>query len=623
MDWIRTDNQGIFEGGNQSFEPIVRSFVDNPLEFISTGGHQVNRNLDGELHRVYFRGMHQRWVVDHTSCTLLQANSEGIERQEFPPQLFWKVIPEHLVEIDHPPHLSQYVGYIGYLGYELSRLLEKYAYRDDWGKEPLLILEFPTEILVHTPHNFHYLQIDLPTLPRSKLSLTGHQHSAVRKTVTFNDYIASIRNIKEHIVKGDIYQANYTQQFSVPAPSDPLELYRMITNSQNLPHAAYLTYNDFHVLSLSPELFIRIENGVVTTKPIKGTRPRGASPQEDQRLMGELSASEKDLAELSMIVDLLRNDIGKSSLSGSVEVVDHAVIESYENVHHLVSTIRAQIKPNFQASWRLLLRALPGGSISGVPKIRALEIIEQEEIVPRGIYTGNIGFLGLSGDFELNIAIRTITINAESAVFHAGGGIVYDSDPLEEYLESLYKARHIVNYLGSSFAGHLQWFDGEMINSTDEVIPTTEGGFETILVTDGVISHLEDHRRRLERTIEYYNLDVTLPDTTVIQQFLSLNLANQGRFRLNISAWRDQESHILMKISPYVPPKFPLALIIYPDAITVPEAVTHGLKSLDYSSYSTATQLAMDTNAWDSIIFDTDSNLLEGGRSTIYLLIEG
>ncbi len=240
-----------------------------------------------------------------------------------------------------------------------------------------------------------------------------------------------------------------TSPSALPArsPPPPGSLYCRLRRINPAPFAAYLNYPELTVASASPERFLQVRGGQVETRPIKGTRRRGKDPLEDASLRQDLVNSEKDRAELVMIVDLERNDIGRVCRFGSVHVPELICLEEYPTVWHLVSTVRGTLEAGKDIS-DLLKASFPGGSITGAPKIRAMEIIEELEPVKRGVYTGSIGYLGFDGSCDLNIVIRTFVIKDQVAYFHAGGAIVSDSDPDAEYWETIYKARALMQALG-------------------------------------------------------------------------------------------------------------------------------------------------------------------------------
>ncbi len=260
------------------------------------------------------------------------------------------------------------------------------------------------------------------------------------------DYLATIDKIKSYITAGDCYQVNLSQQFSCPVSESPYSIYQRLRSVSPSPYAAFLNLGGAQILSSSPECFLEVDRKQVVTRPIKGTRPRGATPAADGRLAGELEGSQKDRAELLMITDLERNDLGRVCRPGSVTVDELQRIESYAQVHHLVSTIRGELDEG-KGIVDLLRATFPGGSITGAPKIRAMQIIRELEPSPRNVYCGAIGFIGQNGKAQFNIAIRTMVLKNNQATFWGGGGIVADSDPEMEYQETLVKAQGMIGAL--------------------------------------------------------------------------------------------------------------------------------------------------------------------------------
>jgi para-aminobenzoate synthetase component I len=274
----------------------------------------------------------------------------------------------------------------------------------------------------------------------------------IASNFTREEYLRAVARALEHIAAGDIYQVNLAQRFRVD-PTPPLPaLYRSLRAIAPAPFLAYLSLPGGGIASSSPERFFRIEGERIETWPIKGTRPRGATPELDAELAGALRRSEKDRAENVMIVDLERNDLGRICEIGSVDVPALCEISSHSNVHHLVSRVEGRLR---EAVGPVdVLRALfPGGSITGAPKIRAVEIIDSLEPVRRGIYTGAIGYWDVAGDCDWNIAIRTVVASGGAVTFHAGGGIVADSTPEGEYEETLVKASGMMRALGVDWKG--------------------------------------------------------------------------------------------------------------------------------------------------------------------------
>lgn len=256
-------------------------------------------------------------------------------------------------------------------------------------------------------------------------------------------YLAAVARTREYILAGDIFQANLSHRLEAPLADTPFALYQRLRTRNAAPFAAYFDIGDAVILSSSPERFLRLDGDRVETRPIKGTAPRGTTPRHDAALRGALQESNKDRAENIMIVDLLRNDLSKVCRDHSIEVPELCVIESHATVHHLVSVVLGQLRPGLGAV-DLLRAAFPGGSITGAPKVRAMEIIAELEPTRRGVYTGAIGYIGFDGTMDTNIVIRTFAVKNGYAYFQVGGGIVADSDPTREYLETLDKARGLV-----------------------------------------------------------------------------------------------------------------------------------------------------------------------------------
>jgi len=271
----------------------------------------------------------------------------------------------------------------------------------------------------------------------------------LRSSFTHGDYLAAVQRVRDYIFAGDIFQANLSQRFEAPLPGSPWEFYSRLRRRNAAPFAAFLETPDASVISASPERFLHVtRSGSVETRPIKGTRPRGVGPEHDAALGQALAESAKDRAENLMIVDLMRNDLSRVCAPGTVRVSELFSLERYATVHHLVSTVVGQLEPGYDAL-HLLRAAFPGGSITGAPKLRAMEIIAELEPSQRSIYCGSIGYFSLTGDLDTSIAIRTAIVRDGRVYFSAGGGIVADSDPEQEYRETLDKARALIDALAA------------------------------------------------------------------------------------------------------------------------------------------------------------------------------
>ena len=287
------------------------------------------------------------------------------------------------------------------------------------------------------------------SLPKSQQRL--HRHPGVSSDFSGPDYLAAVAKVVDYVRAGDIFQANLTQRLMLPPSGTPLALYLRLREVNPAPFAAYLHWGDWSIASASPERFVQVSESVpdervVSSRPIKGTRRRSNSPEADFYVTEELKASSKDRAENTMIVDLLRNDLSRVCTPGSVSVPQFCEVETYETVQHLVSEIRGTLRPNASV-WDLLSAVLPGGSITGAPKVRAQQIIAELEPTVRGAYTGSLFYAGFSGNFDSNLLIRTVVCSGSNWECGVGGGIIADSDPQEEYEETWHKAAGMLRAL--------------------------------------------------------------------------------------------------------------------------------------------------------------------------------
>jgi len=255
-----------------------------------------------------------------------------------------------------------------------------------------------------------------------------------------------VSRVREYIAAGDVFQVNLSQRLEGDLTVSPYELYRRLRQVNPAPFASYLNFNGVTIVSASPERFLKVRGDLVETRPIKGTRPRGHNPIEDAALAQELVHSIKDRAENVMIVDLERNDLGRVCRYGTVKVTELAILETFPTVFHLTSTIIGRLRQD-KGVVDLLKASFPGGSITGAPKVRAMEIIDELEPTKRSVYTGSIGYLSFTGDLDINIVIRTFLVKDSKVYFQVGGGIIYDSDPAGEYQETMDKAKALIQAL--------------------------------------------------------------------------------------------------------------------------------------------------------------------------------
>jgi para-aminobenzoate synthetase component 1 len=360
-------------------------------------------------------------------------------------------------------------GFAGYFGYDLGRGLERIPelLADDLPMPDLWFALFD-DLIVQDGRALH-LPAGVEVGGAFAAAAAGswpepwpatHPGTQLVSPFTRAGYHAAVERILAHIRAGDLFQANLTQPFAGPCRAGPRELFVHLAEVSPAPFAAYLELDPggAAVLSASPEEFLRIEGDRVLTRPIKGTRPRGHDAVTDERLARELLRSEKDRAELTMIVDLLRNDLGKVSVPGSVRVAAFPEHLRFAQVHHLAGTVVARLRPGVTAV-EAVRAAFPGGSITGAPKLRAMQVLEGLERVRRGVYCGAIGWLALDGSARLNVAIRTVVVAGGRCRFSVGGGIVAQSVPELEYEETLAKARGIAVALRARLVAA----DGEVV----------------------------------------------------------------------------------------------------------------------------------------------------------------
>ena len=457
-------------------------------------------------------------------------------------------------------------GLFGYLSYDLKNHIEKLpAETMDDLRLPDLYMVLPELVVFQdlettetTAVHIIFEDSDIHALSRrenelddaagTKYSVSGNPYYSgpIESNFSKEEYIKTVSSIIEYIRAGDIYQVNMSQRFTAPFSGNGYSLYFELFEENPAAFFAFLNCGDHSIVSTSPERFIKQEGNRIEARPIKGTRPRGRNREEDEALKKDLLESEKDDAELSMIVDLLRNDIGKVSRAGSVRVTAHKNLESYKNVHHLVSFVEGELEEG-KTSVDLIKAAFPGGSITGCPKIRAMEIIEEKEPFRRHIYTGSIGYIGFNGTMDLSIAIRTAVVSRDRIYFSAGGGIVYDSVPEDEYFETLHKADSFTKILSRHHPllqkKRFLWQNGKIIEEKDAALPVSTAAvqygrsvFETILVQKGEIKNLQKHLDRLEKSCRVI-LKANLPKLSfrkVIMDIIIENSLGNGDTRVKI-----------------------------------------------------------------------------------------
>jgi para-aminobenzoate synthetase component 1 len=552
-------------------------------------------------------------------------------------------------------------GFLGYLAYDLKDCLEKLPRTSiDRLRLPHVYFTAPSIMVVHDKikdttwlciperefSGKNNLGNDLDSFKRvisDRLPEYGSfrgDAGGFKSNFTQAAYMAAIKKIKEYISAGDIYQVNMSQRFEMDVQGDTFSLFKTLYQNNPAPFFAYIHAGNHHIVSTSPERFLLQTGQHVETRPIKGTRPRGTTPVEDKKLRQELEQSKKDDAELSMIVDLLRNDIGKVCRVGSVRVMEHKRLEAYQNVYHLVSIVEGKLEQG-RDSIDLLKATFPGGSITGCPKIRTMEIIDELEPDRRHIYTGSIGYISFHDTMDLSIAIRTATIYNGQIVFSVGGGVVFDSDPLDEYEETLHKGRTLMEVFkgkeNQSVNKDYVWINGAIEPLDQAGIPVRDlgfqygyGFFETIRVDQGNPGHLAAHIDRFNHTWEQL-FEENPPDLTwdeIINQVIVQNrLQDQTAAVKMIATKGDRETppfnHILLVTArPYThrlaeKKAKGLYLSVYPHPRQTPLA-DH--KTLNYLYYLLAGKWAKARGADEALILNPDHTVSETHTANILLI---
>lgn len=383
-----------------------------------------------------------------------------------------------VAELENLPRFTG--GLVGYFGYDTIRYIEpklKNCPNPDPLNVPDILLMVSDEVLVFDNlagklFLIHYadpaqdnaykngtkrleqliqrLQDSVPRTPLAKPIKVNE--SDFISGFTEEKYKQAVLKAKEYIVEGDVMQVVLSQRMSVPYSAPPLDLYRSLRSLNPSPYMYYLDLGDFHIVGSSPEILVQVEDEMVTVRPIAGTRPRGDTPEKDKALEKELLADPKEIAEHLMLIDLGRNDVGRIAQTGTVEVTDKMIVERYSHVMHIVSNVTGKIKPNISAM-DTLRATFPAGTLSGAPKIRAMEIIDELEPVKRGVYGGAVGYMSWNGNMDTAIAIRTAVIKDQVLHIQAGAGVVYDSVPQSEWDETMNKGRAVFKAVEQAAAG--------------------------------------------------------------------------------------------------------------------------------------------------------------------------
>lgn len=436
----------------------------NPLEIYNVFKNEKDTILldsskeDENLSKFSFIGLNPFMIFESKGN---KAFVDGKEVNGDPFQVLEDLIRKYKVSEDIFSSIPLLSGAIGYISYDVCRILESIPNisREDFNISDMKFIFYNNIIIFDLKNNKQYITSlngideEINSI-QYKINEAVHLKEKVVKENSKNfisnfnkeDYKSSITKLKDYIVSGDVYIANMTQRFYTENTEDSFEIYKKLRSINKAPFSAFMNFEDFQIISSSPERFLEINNRKVITRPIKGTRPRGKNKEEDIKNSLELLNSEKDKAELLMVVDLERNDLSKVCKPHSVKVTELFKLETYATVFHLVSTVEGILKDDISAI-KCIKECFPGGSITGTPKIRAMEIIEELEGLKRNIYTGSIGYFDFRGNADFNIAIRTIIKKGSKAYFGVGGGITYDSIEEDEYNETLDKAKALMRVL--------------------------------------------------------------------------------------------------------------------------------------------------------------------------------
>ncbi len=554
-------------------------------------------------------------------------------------------------------------GLFGYLSYDLKDFIEELPRTsiDDLCL-PQFCFYAPSAIIIHdklknrtqvcvanrVDQNNSKIGDDIEII---EALLTGHTAgndsfvggtTGLKSSFSQPAYMEAVKKIKDYIVSGDIYQVNLSQRFETDFSGDAFSMFKLLYQNAPGPFYAYINAGDHQIVSTSPERFLKRCKNNVETRPIKGTRPRGKDVSEDREFSEELLKSKKDDAELSMIVDLMRNDLGRVCRGGTVRVAEHKRLEAYQNVFHLVSVVKGELRAD-KDSIDLLKATFPGGSITGCPRIRAMEIIDELEPVRRHIYTGSIGYLSFHETLDLSIAIRTATIFQNRMLFSVGGGVVFDSDPVDEFEETLHKGRSLMGVLQTENidsglkTGEWLWQNGKLVPKDQAMIPVGDlglqyglGFFETIRVENGRPHFLNDHVRRFYRAWDAL-FETPSPDLTwdaIIRQVIDKNgLENQAvavkiMATFGVPTEIPRYHNLIVLARKYAPRpaiinKNGLEMATYPFPRQTPLA---DYKTLNYSYYFLAGKWAKQQGADEALVLNPDGSVSETNTANILLI---
>ena len=436
----------------------------NPFEIYNLFKDEVNSIFldsskeDENLSKFSFIGINPFLIFESIGNRAF-INKKEIEGEPF--TVLENLINKYKFEDEEYSHIPLISGAIGYISYDTGRIIEKLpnTSKEDFDLKDMKFVFYNNIIIFDLINKKQYItslngndeEIKF-ILSKIKDAKRIDDENIIDSNKEFisnfkkEEYIDAIKKLKDYIKNGDVYIANLTQRFYTETDCESFEIYKRLRSINKAPFSVFANFDDFQIISSSPERFIEVKDRKVITRPIKGTRPRGKNSEEDLKNSLELLNSEKDKAELLMVVDLERNDLSKVCKPHTVKVTELFKLETYATVFHLVSTVEGVLKDNISAV-KCIRECFPGGSITGTPKIRAMEIIEELECLKRNIYTGAIGYFDFRGNADFNIVIRTIIKKNNKAYFGVGGGITYDSIEEDEYNETLDKAKALMRVL--------------------------------------------------------------------------------------------------------------------------------------------------------------------------------
>ena len=640
---------------DMSFMELAERFADMPGTVVLASG--------GDLDCAQYHILAARpWLTltARPGMTTLNAGDEVFESPEDPLSAIREVLGHFRIE-DEKKDLPVSAGLFGYLAYDLKDYIEDLPRTaiDDLCL-PIVCLYAPS-ILVVCEKGGKECHLVIPEFENNGENgveqIRGYFFSIMNGPARSNksfycgsagfsspfdrdSYMAAVLKIKEYIAAGDIYQVNLSQRFETEFSGRPYALFSSLFDTAPAPFFSYINAGDHHIISTSMERFLMVRGKIIEARPIKGTRPRGDTPEQDEEMKLALVQSPKEDAELSMIVDLMRNDLGRVCLPGSVRVAEHKRLEKYRNVFHLVSVVKGRLAMDTGLA-DIVAAAFPGGSITGCPRIRAMEIIDELEPTCRHVYTGSIGYLGFHDTMDLSIAIRTAAVYNGRLYFSVGGGIVYDSDPKAEYEETLHKGRAVMEmFRGRSRpAGpeRFVWQNGLLVKEESAFVPVFDKGvsygygfFETIRANNGTPELFMAHLARFLKSWEAL-FEGPVPDLsfeTIVSRVLEANGLKSGLAAVKITAtfgtsetpphnrglWvtADPYTHRLEALK-----KPGLDIATYPHPRQTPLA---DYKTLNYLYYFLAGKWAQKNGADEALVLNPDGSLSETNTANILLI---